>query len=166
MYCHEGVLGGRDVSYLQEVGLPLGEDRDQEGQGSSHFTSECKRKHYNHQASLTRGCQWLCGHQHPGLQLFFWGRWAAPVKVNPVVNKQTKGVQTDLIDDSPAVIDRMIVNEYLSRLPEKQRNIVYGKFFESKSCAEISREMGCSRENVRQILERALANIKTMHEET
>lgn len=83
-----------------------------------------------------------------------------------VRKRQTNGhleLTGDVVDDSLPVLDVLIVREYLEILPENYKKVVYGKFFESKSCAEMGREMGCSRENVRQLLDRALERLRTIH---
>ena len=84
-----------NVSRLQEVGLPLrGEDGNQEGGRSSHFTSKCKGKRYNHQSlphewspswvpAVEPPTPWIAG-------VIFGEEGQAPVEVSPVVNNQTK----------------------------------------------------------------------------
>ena len=78
-----------DHQMLQEVGLPhRGENRDQEGD-SSHFTTECKGKHYYHQ-SPSLGGRLPGGHQTPWIAATILGGGLAPVEVSPVVtNKPT-----------------------------------------------------------------------------
>jgi RNA polymerase sigma factor (sigma-70 family) len=62
----------------------------------------------------------------------------------------------DTVDTSPAILDKMIIHEYVEKLSLKHQAVIYGKFFENKNYAEIARDMGCSREYVRQMLNKAL----------
>jgi RNA polymerase sigma factor (sigma-70 family) len=83
-----------------------------------------------------------------------------------VRRQQTNGhleLSGDVVDSSLPILDVLIIQEYLEMLPENYRKVVYGKFFESKTYAEMGREMRCSRENVRQLLDRALERLRSLH---
>jgi RNA polymerase sigma factor (sigma-70 family) len=69
----------------------------------------------------------------------------------------------DIEDCTTPVLDRIIIRECIDALPDNYRFVIIGKFFEGKSNAEMGRELGCSRENVGQLLKRALSAVRTIY---
>jgi len=113
---------------------------------------------------------WNCLEKHnPKLgnkftsSLYLFVKWQCAGQIRQNKNNRYVELREDIVDESPAVLDCMIVHEYLEKLPKRQKKVVYDKFFEGKNGAEIARELNCTRENVRQLLERAISNLRKMH---
>lgn len=95
--------------------------------------------------------------------LYRFVKWQCVDQARIHNNNRYVELREDIIDESPAVLDCMIVHEYMEKLPYLHRKVIYGKFFEGKNGQEIAKDLGCTRENVRQLLNRAISSLREMH---
>jgi len=77
--------------------------------------------------------------------------------------ESTMPFEEDVSDNSLPVLDYLILHESIDMLSFQQRKVIIGKFFHGKSCAEMGRDQGYSREYIRQILSKALSNLRELH---
>jgi len=89
--------------------------------------------------------------------------WQCKGQINVELSMVSTEDIPDIPEESLSLIDRLILHEYLDKLPGKYRKLIHARFFENKSCAEIARESNCSRENIRQKLKRAINALKNMY---
>ena len=67
----------------------------------------------------------------------------------------------DVDPEMDAVDDRLAVSEMLSILPERERTIVYLRFFEGLTQSEIAQQIGISQMHVSRLLVRSLETLGT-----
>jgi DNA-directed RNA polymerase specialized sigma24 family protein len=65
-------------------------------------------------------------------------------------------------DRTSSVEDRELVREALSRLPQRQREVILLRYFEDLSEAEIARRLGCAPGTVKSSAARALRALRDM----
>jgi RNA polymerase sigma-B factor len=73
-------------------------------------------------------------------------------------------VADDDVDDITLSVDRVTLHEVLGRLPQRQRTIVYLRFFGQLSQSEIAQRVGTSQVHVSRLLRSSLATLRSLME--
>lgn len=60
--------------------------------------------------------------------------------------------------------EKIDLRDAVDNLPEKVRLVVLGRFFENKSVAEMAKEMGYTRQYIKQLLDKGIAELHLVYE--
>ena len=68
--------------------------------------------------------------------------------------------------DSNAALNEMLVNDAVSKLPERERNILALRYLQGKTQVEVAKAIGISQAQVSRLEKSAIMNIKNQIEAT
>jgi len=81
--------------------------------------------------------------------------------LNPVASLDTiPGAATATFETEEAFLDRLVIREALARLPERQREILYWRFFRDRSQTQVAELVGLSQAQVSRIEREAFRAIR------